>query len=231
MLKLHLGCGLRYLDGYVNIDYPSSEHSVQHAIVADFRVDLLQLHYERSSVDEVRLHHVFEHFPRPVALGLLCRWRDWLKPGGILRIETPDLMASAWLLASPFVSSDERQEVVRHLFGSHEAGWAAHWDGWYRERFRLTLLTLGFSDLRFQRTRWGRLRNIEVMARRGDTQIGAAELRPIIRGLLEKSLVKHRAGFFRQATAESERALLEIWLMDWERIYRGSATEPMAGCA
>jgi hypothetical protein len=27
-LKLHLGCGERYLEGYVNIDYPASEHTV-----------------------------------------------------------------------------------------------------------------------------------------------------------------------------------------------------------
>jgi predicted SAM-dependent methyltransferase len=65
--KLHLGCGQRHLEGYINIDFPASEHSVQDKSVADIQADITQLSYPASSIDEVRLHHVFEHFPRPVA--------------------------------------------------------------------------------------------------------------------------------------------------------------------
>src|SRR5512139_881733 len=108
MTKLHLGCGTRYLDGYVNIDHPPSEHTVQHALVADRYADINDLHYPAGEIDEVRLHHVFEHFPRQIALALLCRWTDWLKPGGLLRIETPDAMASAWALISPLTSDRVR---------------------------------------------------------------------------------------------------------------------------
>ena len=81
-MKLHLGCGHYYLEGYTNVDYPPSEHSVQQSIKADLFCDLATLRYAAGSVDEIRLHHVFEHFPRPAALALLCRWRDWLVPGG-----------------------------------------------------------------------------------------------------------------------------------------------------
>src|SRR5712691_2949381 len=130
-MKLHLGCGHYYLEGYVNVDYPPADHSVQKTLRADLFRDLTTLSYPRGTVEEIRLHHVFEHFSRPVALALLCRWRDWLAPGGKLRIETPDLKASAWLLVSPFVCYEDKQEVIRHLFGSHEAHWAVHWDGWY----------------------------------------------------------------------------------------------------
>ena len=128
-MKLHLGCGQYYLEGYVNVDYPASEHQVQKSLRADLFRDLSTLTYPGASVEEVRLHHVFEHFSRPVALALLCRWRDWLVPGGTLRIETPDLMASARLLVWPWVKYEKKQEVIRHLFGSHEAHWAIRTDG------------------------------------------------------------------------------------------------------
>jgi hypothetical protein len=59
--RLHLGCGERYLDGYVNIDCPSSEHTVQRTSPADRLADITQLRYEPESVEEVRLHRAVEH--------------------------------------------------------------------------------------------------------------------------------------------------------------------------
>ena len=219
MTKLHLGCGTRYLDGYVNIDYPASEHTVQHALVADRRADITKVIYPTSTVDEVRLHHVFEHFPRQIALALLCRWAEWLKPGGLLRIETPDVMASAWALISPLTSSSKRYQIVRHLFGSHEAGWAAHWDGWYKDRFRHTLTALGFRDLRFVKSRWGATRNIETLATRGDKKFTLQEYRKIVKDLLAKSLVTHRSRWAFNMVADSEQAMLEVWMREWEQAY------------
>lgn len=69
-LKLHLGCGEVYLDGYRNIDYPPSEHTVQTQTKVDEYADILrELVYPRASIEEVRLHHVFEHFTHPGATG------------------------------------------------------------------------------------------------------------------------------------------------------------------
>ena len=85
-MKLHLGCGQRYFEGYVNIDYPQSEHTVQQKSVADQFANLMELRYRKGTIDEVRLHHVFEHFPRATACALLASWNSWLKIGGILRI-------------------------------------------------------------------------------------------------------------------------------------------------
>ena len=110
---------------------------MQAKIKADKYEDIRKLVYSSNSIDEIRLHHVFEHFPRTIALALLCRWRDWLKPGGLLRIETPDAMASFKAMISPFISFDSKQQVMRNLFGSHEATWAVHWDGWYKEKLEV----------------------------------------------------------------------------------------------
>jgi predicted SAM-dependent methyltransferase len=219
MKRLHLGCGMKYFDGYINIDYPRSAQTVQSKLIADHYVDIVKLQYPACSIDEVRLHHVFEHFPRQIALALLCRWTDWLKPGGLLRIETPDVMASAWKLVSPFTSGDTRQQVVRHLFGSHEAAWAAHWDGWYKKRFALTLSALGFGNLRFIRNRWGALRNIEVLGYRGKQIYTLSDYEKIAAGLLKKSQVTYTKARFMNRIAESEREMLEIWMREWKSTY------------
>lgn len=217
--RLHLGCGTRYLDGYINIDHPPSEHTVQSEIRVDRYADILKLAYPAGSVDEIRLHHVFEHFPRQIALALLCRWNDWLKPGGLLWIETPDVMASAWALVSPFTSEGTRQQVLRHLFGSHEAQWAAHWDGWYKRRFDDTLSSLGFINLEFVQSAWEALRNIEVKAHRGEGGFSVETYRPLVNALLRKSLVTHKTSGERHAVSDSELRMLDVWMSEWEAHY------------
>ena len=148
-MKLHLGCGLHYLEGYINVDY--SNNNIPGLVVkTDQFADILDLAYPEETIEEIRLHHVLEHFSRPVALALICRWRDWLQAGGLLRLETPDILESARLLVSRSVPYDEKQQVLRHLFGSHQAPWAVHQDGWYKDRFEASLKALGFERLRFE---------------------------------------------------------------------------------
>ncbi|MBU1349519.1 MAG: hypothetical protein ABII99_02395 [Patescibacteria group bacterium] len=89
-MKLHLGCGENYLEGYVNIDFPPEFHTIQNKSVADKYANIFELKYKKDSIEEIRLHHVFEHFERAVALALIAGWRSWLKKNGVLRIEVPD---------------------------------------------------------------------------------------------------------------------------------------------
>lgn len=219
MTKLHLGCGRRYLDGYINIDYPPTEHSVQSEIKVDQYADILKLWYPKNSVHEIRLHHVFEHFPRQIALGLLCRWNDWLVPGGKLWIETPDIMASARALVSPFASESTRSQILRHIFGSHESHWAAHWDGWYKSRFAQTLSAFGYCRIEFIRSSWEALFNIEVRAYRGCRTFDLEEYRQIVQKLLQQSLVTHKTRESKFNVSESEIRMLEVWMKEWEALY------------
>jgi predicted SAM-dependent methyltransferase len=142
-IRLHLGCGETYLEEYVNIDFPPAEHTISN-VRADTLCDFTKLHYEEGSVDEIRSHHVFEHFTRGAALKLLLQWRRWLKVGGTLIIETPDFEGCA----EDFLKTKDvnaRGVLIRHIFGSEEARWAVHYDGWYEEKFRFVLLSLGFE--------------------------------------------------------------------------------------
>ena len=143
-LRLHIGCGETILGDYVNIDYPSDRHNVMRS-KPDFEADVTQLDIPEGSVDEIRLHHVFEHFSRVVALGVLIRWQAWLKTGGKILIETPDFLATA---ASALKQEGAaRMGLLRHLEGDQAADWGYHVGQWHPERFERTLKALGFSNI------------------------------------------------------------------------------------
>ena len=202
-LRLHLGCGQYYLDGYVNIDFPLSEHTLQQESVADEYQDLTRLRYAAESVDEVRLHHVFEHFPRTQAAALVASWHSWLKRGGTLRIEVPDFDATAALVLDPNAPTRDRRVAVRHLFGSNEAPWATHYDGWSESRLRELVGAFGFETREVTRNAYLATRNVEIAATRGTapvTKVGALEA---AREYLRE---------FTLDDSEFETHLLEIWL-------------------
>lgn len=207
-----------YLNGYVNVDYPPTTHTVQTNLVADRYEDISCLSYPNGSLEEIRLHHVFEHFSRPIALALLCRWRDWLKPGGLLRIETPDAMACFKLMALPLSSFDSKQQVMRHLFGSHEAAWAVHCDGWYKEKFDITLKLLGFTSLRFTKNKYGMLRNLEVFAYKSDQELCVQDYIVFVEKLLRMSTIRTNAKD-KRILQGSELDLLQVWMKTWRAAY------------
>jgi len=198
-LRLHLGCGENHLAGYINIDFPSSEHTVQEKSGADIFGDVTQLLLSAGSLDEVRLHHLFEHFERQTALALLCQWSYALKKGGVLLIETPDFEGSIDLLRSSSLTYQQKQVVMRHVFGSHEARWAIHCDGWYKEKFEHILQELGFGALQFKFTQYYNLKNIIVSAQKV-TDFSLEELIAKACMLLRENMVDN-----------TEQVMLNVW--------------------
>jgi SAM-dependent methyltransferase len=165
MLKLNLGCGSQYLNWYINIDHPVTEHTASIPRV-DAYGDITTLDFPDNSVDEIKLLHVLEHFDRVTALVLLVRWQRWLKIDGVLVIETPDILESAKQLASD-ITYEQKMAIIRHLEGDQAAKWATHIGQWFDERFENTLSKLGFhitSMDHSQWTRWPYLSNITVTA-------------------------------------------------------------------
>lgn len=193
-LKLHLGCGMTHLSGYVNIDFPQAKHPVM-TTAADAEADILyDLIFPNGSVDEIRLHHLFEHFSRVVALAQLVKWHGWLKVGGTLTIETPDLMGSSKQIASDGVPYTQKMAIVRHLAGDQSASWGFHLDQWWSERFENTLSKLGFHITKMdysQWERWPHLCNVTVVAMKlGNIEV-AAQIEQCL-SLLEESMVSER---------------------------------------
>jgi predicted SAM-dependent methyltransferase len=203
-MKLHLGCGQRYLEGYVNIDFPLSEHTVQVKSVADQHANILELKYPAGSIEEVRLHHVFEHFFRPVASGLLTSWFSWMPAGGQLHIEVPDFSAAAKRMLGRFRSRSERCVAERHAFGSQEAAWAVHCAGYTEGNLRWMLELFGFEPTRVARNVWKYTDNLEIFAKR--------QAQPIPFEEFEKRAEAYQKEFL---VDETEAPLLVVWMDAW----------------
>lgn len=82
--RLHLGCGSHLLEGWANVD-------MLHAPGLFFHDLRDPLPIADGAVGFVYAEHFIEHIPRPDALKLLCECLRVLRPGGVLRLSTPNL--------------------------------------------------------------------------------------------------------------------------------------------
>lgn len=200
-LRLHLGCGQVGFSEYVNIDYPPSCHNIMKSTQADLFADIRRIRCEENAIDEIRLHHVFEHFSRVDSLALFIQWHGWLKQGGLLVVEVPDFEANA----KKFIETNDfnvRSGIVRHLVGDQSSEWGFHIDQWWPERLSLTLTMLGFEILSLEKTCWTcspYLSNITLVAR-VSTKMSLARRLEAANNLLSHSLV-----------GESEKDTYEAW--------------------
>lgn len=141
MKKLHLGCGSNYMEGYTNIDFPPEEHNVNHNVKVDKYDNILTMQYEKCN--EIRSHHVFEHFKYFESFALLYKWTLALNIGGKLIIDVPDLEE----LCKAYLSADSKTKylVTRYIFGSHEGNWAVHSNNFSESILIDILSNLGFK--------------------------------------------------------------------------------------
>ncbi len=202
-MRLHLGCGEVHLDGYLNIDYPPASHTVQTKSAADEYHNILELSYPANSIDEIRLHHVFEHFQRATALGLLAGWWSWLKVGGLLRIEVPDFDRTARAVLNPFSSDKARFVGLRHIFGSQEASWAFHMEGWSAKRLSRVLTHFGYDIQKVDRNAYQGTYNIDVYALKTSQPRTRETFEQAAQEWLAHSTVDN---------SETEKRMLNVWM-------------------
>lgn len=161
--RLHLGCGEQYKEGYVNVDYPRSEHSVSRPKV-DLEGDIMKLDYGEGELGEVRLHHVFEHFYHWQQMVLMSRWSRGLAMGGLLWIEVPDFEECV----REFLRRDfeGKMKIVRHVEGSQEQHWAVHYAQMWEGSLRYLFEEFGFGEVEIKRRVLVGLPNIEIKGRK-----------------------------------------------------------------
>jgi predicted SAM-dependent methyltransferase len=106
-LKLHLGCGKRFIPGFVHIDLADFPHiDYQHEI------DSLPM-FADNSVELIYCCHTFEYFDRQQAPAVLAEWHRVLRPGGVLRLAVPDFEA----LVQVYLRYGDLKLILGPLYG------------------------------------------------------------------------------------------------------------------
>jgi predicted SAM-dependent methyltransferase len=88
LVKLNVGCGTDYKEGWVNIDNNAHENIERLDLNWDLRKPLP---FEDNSVDFIFNEHFLEHLTVDEGQAVIKDFMRVLKPGGVVRIATPDL--------------------------------------------------------------------------------------------------------------------------------------------
>ena len=142
-VRLNLGCGPVYEDGYINIDL--------HDDTADVKMNVLHLDYPDNTADEIKASHLLEHFSFEEVPEALKEWRRVLKVGGILRLNVPDL---AWCLQN-WLDTDEDEKFgypLKTIFGNQANPGEFHKTGFTVKRLVYLLTQAGFEDIEVKST-------------------------------------------------------------------------------
>lgn len=114
--KLQLGCGTRCFDGWLNADVsPRSVDSI--------RLDATEpLPFADGTFAYVYSEHMIEHIDLAEAAALCREWCRVLRPGGRLRVSTPDLSKLLALFRDADDWSDDERRYAELIAERHVAG-------------------------------------------------------------------------------------------------------------
>jgi hypothetical protein len=97
-LRLNLGCGEQYADGWINVDHAGSPHR------RDQTVDLTgELPWPEESIERIYAGHLLEHLTLDECHELLTKLYACMKPRGVLMVVGPDVNIAARLEAEGHV--------------------------------------------------------------------------------------------------------------------------------
>ena len=88
-MKLHLGCGKRNFEGWINVDLANFPHVHHKSSVGDLKM------FEDNTADLIYSSHTLEYFDRLEVVSVLKEWHRVLKSGATLRVAVPNFKALA----------------------------------------------------------------------------------------------------------------------------------------
>lgn len=130
-MRLNLGSGPLPLEGYTNVD----AH-----LPADVRGDIRELEF--SDVEEVRLDHLLEHIPHGQTAQVLNRIHGWMRPGGVLCVEVPDMAA---------IMENPRATWLTDIYGTQSHEGETHLAGFDEHTLSHAIVSAGFSIVSLRR--------------------------------------------------------------------------------
>lgn len=137
-MKLHLGCGRRFIPGFIHIDAVDYPH-VDHVATID-NLSFIQ----DGTVDLIYNCHVLEHFKRREVERVLREWLRVLKPRGVLRVSVPDFAA----LCEVYQRYQKLDLVIGALFGRQDYLYNIHYNVFDFAALSDQLEGAGFTDVR-----------------------------------------------------------------------------------
>jgi len=137
LIKLHLGCGSRYIPGFVHIDVVYHDH-IDYLIPID---DLII--YEDNTVDLIYNCHALEHFHRKKVLKVLKEWHRVLKPNGVLRISVPDFSK----LCEIYMETKDIDLIIGPIVGRQDYLYNIHYNIFDYASLEKVLKEVGFREI------------------------------------------------------------------------------------
>lgn len=137
-VKLHLGCGNKKIENFINID-------IRKEVEPDLVDDISKLNnIENDSVDLVYACHVLEHFGRHEYIKVLKKWYEVLKTNGILRISVPDFSK----VVDYYNKTKDLKKLVGFLYGGQNYKENYHYYTWDFNSISEDLKSVGFKEVR-----------------------------------------------------------------------------------
>jgi hypothetical protein len=148
-IRLHLGCGADYWDGYINVDSSATAR-------CDLQLDFRQIaqRYAPGSIREIAMMHSLSYLRLWEARDFLADLYRLLEPGGRLVLELPDLAKCAKrALETDGARMADYLEAVRGLYAfdmeqiKRREPFTPYAFGWSAAHLRSELENIGFSAI------------------------------------------------------------------------------------
>ena len=141
-MKLHIGCGKKYLPGYKHLDIIEYDH-------VDYVCDARRLKMiEDSSVSEIYACHILEHVERGEVADVLQEWCRVMKTAGIIRVAVPNFES----IVEEYLEKKDLTSFQGLLYGGQTYDYNFHHIAFDFEMLKKLLEDAGFCSV--ERYEW-----------------------------------------------------------------------------